>query len=163
MICTTEALENKRDRACAPIITDMDLHLGCLPSLSRLGGWALSRLAGWVGVGVHSSGIVAGDFNAHLGPMWGPRAHKSPNVQGVLLGEVLDRCKLHALLRPWVNTYLSGNSKTIVDYILADVEDSWILWSSREQWPEYIRSPTMHCQCLSLLRHTHPIRKRSIG
>ena len=73
--------------------------------------------------------IVAGDFNAHLGPMWGPRAHKSPNVQGVLLGEVLDRCKLHAVslgeaaLGPDY-TYLSGNSKTIVDYILADVEAS---------------------------------------
>jgi hypothetical protein len=41
--------------------------------------------------------IVAVDFNAHLGPMWGPRAHKSPNVQGILLGEALDRCKLHAV------------------------------------------------------------------
>ena len=41
--------------------------------------------------------IVAGDFNAHLGPMCGPRAHMSPNVQGVLLSEVLDRCKLHAV------------------------------------------------------------------
>ena len=71
--------------------------------------------------------IIAGDFNAHLGPMWGPRAHKSPNIQGVLLGEVLDRCKLHAVsLGDFVSgpdyTYLSGNSSTIVDYILADVE-----------------------------------------
>ena len=70
--------------------------------------------------------IVAGDFNAHLGPMWGPRAHKSPNV---LLGEVLDRCKLHAvsLGEPTSDpdyTYLSGNSETIVDYILADIEAS---------------------------------------
>ena len=71
--------------------------------------------------------IIAGDFNAHLGPMWGPRANKSPNIQGVLLGEVLDRCKLHAVsLGDSVSgpdyTYLSGNSSTIVDYILADVE-----------------------------------------
>ena len=73
--------------------------------------------------------FVAGDFNAHLGPMRGPRAHKSPNVQGVLLGEVLDRCKLHAASLAEAAsgpnyTYLSGNSKTIVDYILADVEAS---------------------------------------
>ena len=39
--------------------------------------------------------IITGDFNAHLGPTWGSRAHK--NIQGVLLGEVLDRCKLHAV------------------------------------------------------------------
>ena len=37
------------------------------------------------------------DFNAHLGPTWGSRAHKNSNIQGALLGEVLDRCKLHAV------------------------------------------------------------------
>ena len=73
--------------------------------------------------------ILAGDFNAHLGPLWGQRAHENPNVQGVLLGEVLDRCKLHAVsLGEGVSgpnyTYLSGNSSTTVDYILADVEAS---------------------------------------
>ena len=61
--------------------------------------------------------------------MWEPRAHKSPNVQGVLLDEVLDRCKLHAVSLAEAAsgpdyTYLSGNSSTIVDYILADVEAS---------------------------------------
>ena len=73
--------------------------------------------------------IIAGDFNAHLGPTWGPRAHKSPNIQGVLLGEVLDKCKLHVVsLGETVSgpdyTYRSGNSSTTVDYILADVEAS---------------------------------------
>ena len=29
--------------------------------------------------------IVTGDFNAHLGPMWGPRAQEHPNFQGILL------------------------------------------------------------------------------
>ena len=28
--------------------------------------------------------IVAGDFNAHLGPTWGTRAHSDPNLQGIL-------------------------------------------------------------------------------
>ena len=73
--------------------------------------------------------IVTGDFNAHLGPTWGSRAHKNSNIQGVLLGEVLDRCKLHAVsLGEAVSgpdyTYHSGNSSTTVDYILADVEAS---------------------------------------
>ena len=59
--------------------------------------------------------------------MWGPRAHENPNIQGILLGEVLDRCKLHAVsLGEIVSgpsyTYLSGNTLTIVDYILSDVE-----------------------------------------
>ena len=73
--------------------------------------------------------IIAGDFNAHLGPKWGARAHRSQNVQGVLLGEVLDRCKLHATsLGETVSgpdyTFRSGNSSTIVNYIMADVEAS---------------------------------------
>ena len=73
--------------------------------------------------------IVAGDFNAHLGPTWGPRAHSDPNLQGILLAEVLDRCNLHvaslskATLGPNY-TYRSGSTATIVDYILADIEAS---------------------------------------
>ena len=73
--------------------------------------------------------IIAGDFNAHLGPKWGPRAHKSPNIQGVILGDVFDRYKLHAVsLGETVSgpdyTYRSGSHSTIVDYVLADVEAS---------------------------------------
>ena len=70
--------------------------------------------------------IVTGDFNGHLGPTWGSRAHKNSNI---LLGEVLDRCKLHAVsLGEAISgpdyTYHSGKSSTTVDYILADVEAS---------------------------------------
>ena len=71
--------------------------------------------------------IIAGDFNAHLGPKWRPRAHKSPNIQGVILSEVFDRCKFHAVsLGETISgpdyTYHSGSHSTIVDYVLADVE-----------------------------------------
>ena len=66
-------------------ISILGVYLHCLD----LG---VERLTGRVGEGGFAV-IVAGDFTAHLGP----RAHKSPNVQGVLLGEVLDRCKLHAV------------------------------------------------------------------
>ena len=73
--------------------------------------------------------VIAGDFNAHLGPKWGLRAHKGPNIQDVILGEVFDRCKLHAVfLVETVTgpdyTYRSGSHSTIVDYVLADVEAS---------------------------------------
>ena len=73
--------------------------------------------------------IIAGDFKSYLGPKWGPRVHKSPNIQGVILGEVFDRCKLHAVsLGETVSgpdyTYCSGSHSTIVDYILADVKAS---------------------------------------
>ena len=51
--------------------------------------------------------IIADDFNAHLGPTWGPRAHENPNFQGILLGEVLDSCKLHIVsLQLWWTTSL---------------------------------------------------------
>ena len=48
-------------------------------------------------------------------------------VGGVLLGEVLDRCKLTSCCEAVSGpdyTYHSGNSSTAVDYILADVEAS---------------------------------------
>ena len=71
--------------------------------------------------------FAVGNFNAHLGPMWGPRPHKTPNVQGVLLSEVLNGCKLVSLgaaISGPNYTYLSGNSLTTVDYILPAIEAS---------------------------------------
>ena len=73
--------------------------------------------------------MVAGDFNAHLGPSCSPRAHMKPNAQGVLFAEVLNRCTLHATsLGEAVSgpnyTYHSGNFMTTVDYIFADIEAS---------------------------------------
>ena len=75
--------------------------------------------------------------------------YKNPNVQGVLLGEVLDRCKLHAVsLGETVSgpnyTYLSGNSLTTVDYILADVEASACI--ERCQVYEDTDQITSHCR-----------------
>ena len=70
-----------------------------------------------------------GDFNAYLGSMCGPRAKCNPNLQGVLLGDLLNRCKLHAVaLGERVSgpryTYKSGDTVNTVDYILADIEAS---------------------------------------
>ena len=97
----------------------IDLFRDCLAELERV--ISESECMGPV--------IVAGDFNAHLGSMWGPRAGGNPNLQGVLLGDLLNRCKLHAVsLSESVSgpsyTYKSGNTVTTVDYILADIEAS---------------------------------------
>ena len=40
--------------------------------------------------------VVAGEFNAHLGKLWEPRASSTANCQGLLLGKLLNRCELHA-------------------------------------------------------------------
>ena len=80
--------------------------------------------------------IVADDFNAHLGSILGPRVVCNPYLQGVLLGYLLDRCKLHAVsLCESVSgpnyTYKSGETCTTVDYILADIEASSCIDSCR--------------------------------
>ena len=72
---------------------------------------------------------VTGDFNAHHGNLWGPRAMDTPNSQGLLLGELLDRCLLHAAsLSEYATgpkyTFHSGTSFTTVDYIFVDLEAS---------------------------------------
>ena len=68
--------------------------------------------------------IVLGDFNAHLGGYVGAG---EPNVQGVLLQEVVERLQLSAVSPESLAsgpgyTYLSGDVRTIVDYVLMDVE-----------------------------------------
>ena len=41
--------------------------------------------------------LIAGDFNAHLGPLGGVRGQGIPNQQGVFLKQLLDQCELHAV------------------------------------------------------------------
>ena len=47
-------------------------------------------------VSSHSSNpmLIAGDFNAHLGHLGGLRGHGSPNQQGLLLKQMIDRQEL---------------------------------------------------------------------
>lgn len=57
----------------------------------------------------------------------GAPSQGDPNTQGILVEEILKRCELHVVsqseivVRP-LYTYLSGESLTIVDYILLDAE-----------------------------------------
>ena len=73
--------------------------------------------------------IVTGDFNVHLENLWGARAMDTPNSRGFLLGELLDRCSIHAVsLSEYATgpkyTFHSGTSFTTVDYIFVDIEAS---------------------------------------
>ena len=70
--------------------------------------------------------IVAGDFNAHLGTLGGPRGLGNPNQQGVLLDLMLRRCDLYAAsLAEYATgpsyTYKSGVTTSTIDYIFMDV------------------------------------------
>ena len=38
--------------------------------------------------------VVLGDFNAHLGSLGGVKGLGDPNVQGVLVSEVMEHCNL---------------------------------------------------------------------
>ena len=44
--------------------------------------------------------LIAVDFNAHLGPLGGPRGLDTPNQQGVLLQQLVDRCDLYVVPFP---------------------------------------------------------------
>lgn len=39
--------------------------------------------------------LIAGDFNAHLGPLGGTRGQDNPNQEGIILKQLLDRCELY--------------------------------------------------------------------
>ena len=70
--------------------------------------------------------VIVGDFNAHLGKLGGSRGLGDPNVQGVLLHDLLDRCELNvvslgSLSSGETYTYRSGSTTTTVDYVLMDL------------------------------------------
>ena len=71
--------------------------------------------------------IILGDFNAHLGPLGGVCGSGNPNIQGILIADIMDRHNLCAVSQcEWatgpLHTYASGNSMTTVDYIIATVD-----------------------------------------
>ena len=45
----------------------------------------------------HGPVMIAGDFNAHLGPLGRPRGLGTPNQQGVLLHQLVNRCDLYVI------------------------------------------------------------------
>ena len=68
--------------------------------------------------------VVLGDFNAHVGSLGGVNSKGlgDPNVQGVLVSEVMEQCNLSAvsvgsLCSGPSFTYMSGDVRTTVDYI----------------------------------------------
>ena len=74
----------------------------------------------------HGPVVVAGDFNAHLGVLGGPKGEGEPNRQGLLVKDLVDRCSLHVMsLSERAEgpgyTFWNSVSETTVDYILGDV------------------------------------------
>ncbi len=71
--------------------------------------------------------FIAGDFNAHLCPLGGPKGLGQPNHQGLLLKDLIDRCSLHVISLSARSegpsyTYWNSNTETTVDYILGNVD-----------------------------------------
>ena len=66
-------------------------------------------------------------FNAHLGCLGGCRGGGDTNIQGVIVNDMIGRCNLNAISLGSAAvgscyTYASGDTRSIVDYILADEE-----------------------------------------
>ncbi len=73
--------------------------------------------------------VIAGDFNAHLGPLGGTRSQDNPNQQGIILKQLLDRCELYvvslsSLSEGPLYTFWNSDVQTTVDYIIASYEAS---------------------------------------
>lgn len=67
--------------------------------------------------------IIAGDYNAHLGPLAGPRGVGMPNERGLALKKFIDRNILFVASHSSTSsgptyTYHSGGHFTTVDYII---------------------------------------------
>lgn len=80
--------------------------------------------------------VIAGDFNAHLGTLAGPRGSGSPNQRGFALKEFIDRNKLfvasHSSLSSGPSfTYHSGRYYSTIDYIIVNGPCSGLLASCK--------------------------------
>ena len=73
--------------------------------------------------------LIAGDFNAHLDPLGGPRGQDTPNHQGVLLQQLISRCDLYTVSLSSVSdgpqyTFWNTQTRTSVDYIISCLQAS---------------------------------------
>ena len=78
--------------------------------------------------------VIAGDFNAHLGTLAGPRGTGPPNQRGFIVKDLIDRNNLfvashsHSSTGPPI-TYHSGGTLSTIDYIIINRTASDILCS----------------------------------
>ena len=107
-----------QDLAC------IDLYRSCLTELEQLvcESMQLGPIA------------VMGDFNAHLGNLGGPKGEGSPNQQGLLLQEQIIKndlfvASLSELAHGPHHTFQSGDVRTIIDYIMLDVNAASLMVS----------------------------------
>ena len=78
--------------------------------------------------------LIVGDFNAHLASFGGVRGHGSPNQQGFLLKQLLDRCELYVVSLSALSegpsfTFWNSDSETTVHYIIASYDASRYIMS----------------------------------
>ena len=76
--------------------------------------------------------IVAGDFNAHLGTLGGPKGTGDPNQEGILIKNLVDRYSLHVMSLAARSegpgyTFWNSTSKTTVDYIIGSADAANLL------------------------------------
>ena len=78
--------------------------------------------------------VIAGDFNAHLGTLAGPRGTGPPNQRGFIVKDLIDRNNLFVASRSHSSTgppftYHSGGTLSTIDYIIINRTASDILCS----------------------------------
>ena len=72
--------------------------------------------------------LIAGDFNAHLGPLGGPRGLDTPNQQGILLKQLISHCDLYVVFCDGPQfTFWNTQSQTSVDYIISCLQASQLI------------------------------------
>ena len=69
--------------------------------------------------------VIAGDFNAHVGPTGGPRCQEQQNVHGRLLSDLVDHndlffTSLSECTKGHCYTFFSGDVRTTTDYIITN-------------------------------------------
>lgn len=107
--------------------------------------------------------IILGNFNAHLGPLGGVRGSGNPNIQGILLADIMDRHTCAVSQCEWatgpLHTYASGNSMTTVDYIIASLNATSII-SSCVTLPMTDLNLSDHLPLVAELTIQYPVRTK---
>ena len=103
--------------------------------------------------------VVAGDFNAHLGTLAGPRGTGPPNQRGFIVNDLIDRNNLFVASHSHSSTgppfiYHSGGTLSTIDYIIinrtaSDIVHARVAAINLQMFRITFLSP-LHFKCLIL-------------
>ena len=116
-----------RDACSGSTLTVIGVYLPCQDLGTELYCSCLTELEKLVYESKHlGPTAVLGDFNGHLGDLGGPKENGSTNSHGLLLHQHIIKSDLYvaSLVEDAygpAHTYHSGETKTIIDYIMLDV------------------------------------------